>query len=68
MRIDPARAYLPCEPAGAPASCERDAVGAPARSWRPAPAGPAQEALPGWWVTAGYWDREAVEGWFARRN
>lgn len=34
------------------------------RSWRARE--PRLEALPGWWVSAGYWDREAVEDWFAR--
>lgn len=40
-------------------------LGAPEpRSWRRAAV--RLEALPGWWVSAGYWDREAVEDWFAR--
>jgi hypothetical protein len=66
MKIDFAHAYVPCE--AAPASSITDLIVSPAspRSWRPAEE--PLEALPGWWVTAGYWDRDAVEDWFTARN
>ena len=62
MKIDLARACVPYE-AVSPSELAGPAA---SRSWRPATPSPA--ALPGWWVTAGYWDRDAVEGWFAKRN
>jgi hypothetical protein len=64
MKIDPACAYVPFETVSSPSALAE--LAAPPRSWKPAE--PSLEALPGWWVSAGYWDRDAVEGWFARPN
>ena len=63
MKIDPASACPPF--ARLARTALADLTRPPAASPSPPPVEEAFAALPGWWVTAGYWDRDEVEAWFA---